>query len=139
MAATLQATFIDAETYFNNADLFNLAKLLHQDVIMWHVDDRKPPIIGMNDVVEYFRALPSKGDWSRFEHLPQGQAPLAFPQPPGDSTIHQNGTSGVVQGTAYWKDKSSDPDTTRRLIRYVFVFEEVGGQWFIHHLKGNVI
>jgi hypothetical protein len=137
MSADLVDTFLDAEGYFNRADLTSLKPLLHDEVIMWHVDDRQPPIIGKSDVVAYLKPL-AQGDWSHFEHLPSGQ-PLPPPRQPGESTFYYNGASGVVQGTAFWKDKSSDPDTTKRLIRYVFAFQKVDNQWLIRHLKGSLI
>jgi hypothetical protein len=134
MSTDLTTTFLDAERFFNDGNWEALAPLLHENVIMWHVDDRQKPIMGKSDVMDYLTAQ-APSDRSQFWHLPPGP-PAPGLSTPGASTISQTDASGVIQGVAYWKDKRSDPDPPH-FIRYVFVFErDSTNHWTARQLKG---
>jgi hypothetical protein len=137
MSTNLSGTFQDAENFFNAEDWNHQKPLLHDDVIMFMVDDTQPPLIGKTDVMNY---LNTKGtaDKPQFSHLPSGPPLVSPPSPlPSKSTVHQKGANGVIRGPANWKDKKTDLNS--RPIKYVFVFSQnppPNSDWMIRFLKG---
>jgi hypothetical protein len=123
MSTDLQGTFNDATGFWNNANWPALLALCHPNIIMTHVDDNKPPIVGIAALQDY---LNTKGNQDRSRFNVTTQSPPL-----------EQGVNGSVRGSADFYDTSSTP--TPRQIRYQFLFLRPGpgATWLLINSSGR--
>src|ERR1700746_2719431 len=117
MSTDFEQTFEQAAKLFNDGSYDQLGRLFHLDAIMKRVDD-PGSIVGLGNLIAY---------------LNTHQKPLnpQFEDVKVQSRKAENGTQGIVIGTAKYRDKKSDHGTIPVQFTFVFSRDDTDSDWLL--------
>ena len=118
MAKDLHEAFEHARRLFNAGEYDELGAMLDPDVILKRV--RGPgSVMGIGDVIAFLKL-----------HRKQQNPQLLNPK----VSQKDEGTWGIVSGTADYKNRPSDTGTTAVQLTFIFVRSDSNGDWAIINL-----
>lgn len=117
MATDLQQAFKQAAALFNAGKYDELGALFHVDAIMKRVDD-PGSIVGIGNLVAYLNTH-QKSQQPQFEDV-------RIVSQRGD-----DGTQGIIIGTAKYRDKKQDHGTIPVQFTFVFTRDDNDSDWLL--------
>jgi hypothetical protein len=118
MAKDLLEAFIQAAQLFNTGNIDEVGEIFDSDVIMKRVGD-PGSVVGIGNVIAYLKRQKRQG--------PQLlNAKITFQQ--------EKGTQGIVGGTADYRNRAGDSNTTPLQFTFVFARNDANGNWRLINL-----
>ena len=117
MSTNLQETFQQATSLFNAGDYDGLGRIFDIDAIMKRVDD-PGSIVGLGNLMAYLNT-------HQRPLMPQFQNPVV------QYATGDQGTQGIIVGTANYLDKQSDRTTIPVQFTFVFAREDTSSDWLL--------
>jgi hypothetical protein len=118
MAKDLLKAFKEAAQHFNTGNMDKVGEIFDSDVIMKRIGD-PGSVVGIGNVIAYLKRQKRLGP-----KLTNPQITLKL----------DKGTQGIVGGTADYKNKASDSNTTPLQFTFVFARNDPNSNWRLINL-----
>jgi hypothetical protein len=118
MAKDLQKAFQEAGEFFNSGDMDQVGEIFDSEVIMKRIGD-PGSVVGIGNVIAYLKR--------QKRQKPQLlNVKITFQQ--------EKSTHGIISGTAEYKNRSSDSETTPIQFTFIFARNDPNSNWRLINL-----